>query len=71
MAKSAERRGLNGDLRIDGARQARREDILKVLSIRFVPLKAAPGKQQAFHLFVRREIYQTQIYQPFYKMRNR
>jgi hypothetical protein len=35
MAKSAERRGRNGDPRIDGARQARREDILKVLAIRF------------------------------------
>jgi hypothetical protein len=36
MGKSAGRRGRNGDPRIDGARQARREDILKVLSLRFV-----------------------------------
>src|SRR5262245_31224828 len=36
MAKSVERRGRNGDPRIDGARQARREDILKVVSIRLV-----------------------------------
>jgi hypothetical protein len=35
MAKSAERRGRNGDPGIEGARQARREDILKLLSLRF------------------------------------
>ncbi len=36
MAKSAKHESLNGDPRLDGARQARREHILKVLSIRFV-----------------------------------
>jgi hypothetical protein len=36
MARSAKRQGLNGGPRLDGARQARREDILQVLSIRFV-----------------------------------
>ena len=36
MTRSAKRQDLNGDPRLDGARQARREDILTVLSIRFV-----------------------------------
>jgi hypothetical protein len=35
MAKSAERQGRNGDPRTEGTRQARREDILKILSLRF------------------------------------